>query len=290
MTAIPCRFVSAAGNRFALIDALDAPPPADPARLARALRDPAAWEGAGPPRPLDGLLLVRPPRTGDADCVLEIYNLDGGRPEACGNGLRCVARHVHERGRAGARVRVATDAGPRAVDVDQKGPEVVTRAWMGLPRLTAERVELRLGHGLAADAPGEPLAGVAVALGNPHCVVLVPDERPLPLAAWGTLLQRDPRFPRGVNLELVSLREPERLAARVFERGVGETGSCGTGACAAAFVADRLGLRSLPARVAMRGGELLVDRAPDGGLRLAGPVHDEGEGRLAAPSAVGAPR
>jgi len=272
----PCRFVSAAGNRFVLIDADAARLPEDPGAWARALRDPATWDGEPPPWASDGLLVVRAPRTPDHDGVMEIYNVDGSRPEACGNGLRCVARYLFDARRSETDVvRIATDAGPRRVRIEQRAGAVVATADMGMPVLAATGVELTLGAGRRLEA-------TVVSMGNPHCVVLVPDERAAPVDAWGHALQRDARFAGGTNLELVSLRESQCLSVRVWERGVGETRACGTGACAAALVIAERSLRSWPIPVRMPGGDLTVDENADATLSLSGIVLDEGAGAIAA--------
>jgi diaminopimelate epimerase len=209
-----------------------------------------------------------------------IHNADGSRPEACGNGLRCVARFAREHDLAASDlVRVETDAGPRRVQlVRQDGEPRHARAWLGLARVLVERERL--------DAGAQSVEATLVDVGNPHCVVFVADERAAPLERLGPLLERHPRFPAGTNVEFVA-RRGGRLVARVWERGVGETAACGSGACAAAVAAAALGLEQLPLEVELPGGRLLVDRDESGEVLLEGPclAHAEGEWTAGAASA-----
>jgi diaminopimelate epimerase len=273
--------LSAAGNAFALLDATRTAPPADPARLAGLLCADRKSElfaaalrgGLAPPqgRALDGLLLVQPPGAG-GDCRMVIYNADGSRPEACGNGLRCVARFAREHDLAeGDLVRVETDAGLRRVQLLRAGGEPrIARARMGIPRVVAARERLEVG--------GSAVEATLVEVANPHCVLFVEDERAAPVAELGAALEHHARFPARTNVEFVA-RRAGRLAVRVWERGVGETAACGTGACAAAVAATVVGLADLPVEVDLPGGRLTV-RWPEGlEVELEGPclAHAEGE-------------
>jgi len=273
--------LSAAGNCFAVLDATRTPPPDDAAALAIELCADTSSDlfaaalrgGLVPPpgRALDGLLLVLAPQ-GEADCRMVIHNADGSRPEACGNGLRCVARFAREQGLADAdTVRVETDAGLRRVElVRVDGEPRLARARMGRARLEA------IGAGLEVGA--ERVEATLVDMGNPHCVLFVEDERTAAVQRLGPALERHARFPARTNVEFVARRDG-RLAVRVWERGVGETAACGTGACAAAIAAARQGLERLPLEVDLPGGRLVVSLAPDGQVQLEGPClrHAEGE-------------
>ena len=275
----PLAWLAATGNRFAVLDAtggigatangtndaIGVPPPADPARLA------VAAARASTPR-ADGLLLVLPPRAG-GDVRMQVVNADGSAAEACGNGLRCVARLAVERGYAGPELVVETDAGPRRVVAElARGTVVAARAELGRARSVELGVRLALASGgITADL---------VDLGNPHCVLLVGDVDAEDLARLGPELERHPRFPRRTNVELAQVVPggagdpggPGRLRVRIWERGVGETGSCGTGAAAAALAALARGLVATPVEVVTRGGSLCVERAGDGVVWLSGTV------------------
>ncbi len=263
---------SGAGNRFVALDLFRHPAPERPADLARML---CAGPKAGglDPRP-DGLLLIAPPvRGGDAAMIL--YNADGSRAETCGNGLRCVAKLVADRGHVRSdRFVLEADAGLCPTFVERQDGRVVrARVAMGAPRtaLSAERLVL---------SDGSSVTAVLVDMGNPHCVLFVPDERTAPVATRGAELERHERFPRGTNVEFLALRA-EGAFLRVFERGVGETAACGSGACAAAAAAEWSQAASLPLTLHLPGGELTISRDANGGLELTGPAQVDGEGTLA---------
>lgn len=252
--------MAGAGNSFALWDARALGEPADAVALARELCE-RTWPGAQ--ATLDGLLVVSPGTEGAA-CRMTIYNADGSRPEACGNGLRCVARFAREQGfSAGDAFTVQTDAGLRAVAmVRERGAIVGVRASMGAPR------SIELGV-LLASSKGRQQATL-VDMGNPHAVLFVADERTAPVAELGRELERHPRFPNRTNVEFAALRDG-RVHLRVWERGVGETAACGTGACATAVAALREGRLQLPVDIELPGGTLRVDWDGAGEVLLTGP-------------------
>lgn len=258
--------VSGAENRFLLFDLRAVEPPEDPAALARRR---CAMPVRGGARP-DGCLLLHPDATGRA-VRLEIRNRDGSRPEACGNGLRAAALFVfEERGaRAGDSLVIATDAGPREV-------RLVAREGPGAARLAAElgAAEVFAPHPVPPLETGEGLLG-AVRLGNPHLVLAVEDERAVDVDRRGRELQRIPAFPGGVNVGFLARRGgAPRL--RVFERGVGETRACGTGAGAAAALLFARGEARAPLEVLLPGGALSVALGRRGELVLEGPARIEG--------------
>ena len=251
---------SGAGNLFVMVDGFDEGPIADPAGFAREL-----CAGAGPERP-DGLVLLLPSTRG-ADCAMQIYNRDGSRPEACGNGLRCAAKLAVERGRVERDAfTVETDSGIRKVRVIREGGRVsAARVEMGRARIVDREARIRVGR--------EDLSAALVDVGNPHCVLFVDDERNAPVESLGPALERHERFPAGTNVEFLA-RRSGTFHLRVWERGVGETLACGSGACAAAAVACDRGLARFPVRLELRGGTLAVDSDPSGILELSGPVRE----------------
>lgn len=216
---------------------------------------------------LDGLLEVRAPARG-GDVGMVIWNADGSRAEACGNGLRCVALFARERGLAAAdRLRVETDGGTRAVELLRRAGAVVgARANLGAARIVEREAEIPL-------AGGAPVRAVLVDVANPHCVVFVAQGELGRITALGPLLARHQRFSAGTNVELAAPGPGAgRFTARVFERGVGETAACGTGAAAIAVAAAETGRGTLPLAVALPGGILEVDRDRQGEVWLTGPV------------------
>jgi diaminopimelate epimerase len=294
---VKASILSAAGNAFCVIDTRRSTEPADPAALARAVcaavSHPlivAARAGGLPEldgRALDGLLLVGAAR-GTADCSMAVYNADGTRPEACGNGLRCVGRFAREHGLAPTElVRVETDAGVRSVRVPEGGAEpdpereLAVTASMGRPKVVARSEVLVLG-----DAEHTV---TVVDMGNPHCVLFVDEPSATDVARLGAALERHPRFPARTNVEFAALAGGT-LALRVWERGVGETAACGTGACAAAVAAVLEHGAVLPLEVALSGGRLRVHWDGRGEVQLEGPVRLHAEGALEFDEDTGALR
>jgi len=247
-------FYSAAGNRFAVLDAFEREP-ADPSGLAREL---CARHG------VDGLLLGAPPLAG-GDCRMLVYNRDGSRAEACGNGLRALARWAVESEHAGDALVIETDAGPRRVTCLRHGKEIVgARAELGVPRVVEREAVL--------EVDGRSLRATLVDMGNPHCVLFVPEVGRAEVAGIGSAVERHARFPRRTNVSFVEAGGG-RLLVRTWERGVGETAACGTGVGASAVAALEHGLARSPVEADTRGGRLQVDW--NGGasvLTLAGPV------------------
>ena len=212
----------------------------------------------------DGVLVVTP--LGGNRVRMEYWNADGSPAEMCGNGLRCVARLAHDRGWVDEDVfTVITAVGAREARV---GPQVTVQ--VGVPE--GEDVSLELA-GLVARP---------INLGNPHAVVFVDDPGGVSVGELGHLLGTDQRFPEGANIEFAAVRGPELLELRVWERGVGETLACGSGAAAAVAVAHRLGKVGKVTRVKLPGGELLVT-LDERGAWLTGPANYVFGGEWQAP-------
>jgi diaminopimelate epimerase len=262
---LPYTLYSGAGNRFVVLDLFVNPPPSRPAELARQV---CASNGSlsFTPRP-DGLLLARPGTRG-GQAAMELYNADGSRAETCGNGLRCLAKLVSDRRYVGGEEFVLeADAGLCPTRVERTAGVVTrVRVAMGAPREALTRERLTLKNGAQVEA-------VLVNMGNPHCVLLVDDERLAPVLELGAELERHARFPRGTNVEFLALRA-EGAFLRVFERGVGETAACGSGACAAAAAAQWLGKARLPLTLHLPGGQLEISADAQGGLYLFGPAQE----------------
>src|SRR5512145_1225824 len=224
-------------NDFIYVDAR-AGLPGDPAALAPRLCDRRRGIGA------DGLILLLPSER--ADCRMVIYNADGSRPEMCGNGIRGLAKFVHDRGLVRADpLRVETDAGVMTLTTTLRDGRVATvTVDMGTPVWEGRDIPV------AADGPvverplevdGRTWTVTCVSMGNPHCVVFVDGVADLPLETLGPRFEHHPFFPRRVNTEFVQVEDRRRLTMRVWERGAGETMACGTGACAVAVAAARTG-------------------------------------------------
>jgi diaminopimelate epimerase len=216
------------------------------------------------------LILEKPAKPNLADVFMRILNADGSEAGACGNGTRCVADLLmRESGRD--RLVIETSAGlldaERApggrVSVDM-GPAKLD--WRDIPLKEAcdtARVPLTLGP------LKEP---VAVNMGNPHAVFFVDDAAGIDLAALGPVLERHAMFPERANIEVAQLVGPDRVRLRVWERGVGITLACGSGACATAVAAARRGLTGRKSTIVLERGELEIEWLKDGHVLMTGPV------------------
>ncbi len=225
----------------------------------------------------DGLMVLGP-GSGGGDCTMTLFNADGGLAEMSGNGIRCLAWVAHHRGLGNAtRLVVDSGSGRREVDlvVDPETDTVIS-ATVDMGPVTFEPDEIPLaGSGpfdIEAEFHGTIYRGDAAGMGNPHLVLFVDDPEVARVEQHGSRLEHDARFPNRTNIEFVAPTpgEADALTVRTWERGVGETLSCGTGACAAAAVAHRRGLVGTRVKVHERGGDLTVDLGDS--IRLGGSV------------------
>ncbi len=197
----------------------------------------------------DQVLVVERPHGKEADFRYRIFNADGGEVEQCGNGARCFVKFVHARGLTGKReIRVETLGGTIVPRLEPDGEVSVD---MGRPAIAQPMLEeLSLG--------GETVQVAIVSMGNPHAVQVVADVAAAPVTTQGPRIERHPRFPDRVNAGYLQVLDRTSIALRVWERGAGETLSCGTGACAAAVCGIASGRLDSPVRVQTRGGALTI--------------------------------
>ncbi|MCG8360908.1 MAG: diaminopimelate epimerase, partial [Kiloniellales bacterium] len=250
------------GNDFVVIDARRAPFPLDDGR-ARRIADRRTGVGC------DQLLILEPPSNGSADVFMRIRNHEGGEVEACGNGTRCVAALVMAEAGRDALV-VETTAG--LLRAERAGPDRIA-VDMGRPGLNWDEVPIaRAMDTLHLDLTQGPLSDpVATSIGNPHATFFVEDAEAVDLAILGPKLEHDPLFPARANIGIAQLVGPDRLRLRVWERGVGITRACGTGACAV-LVAGVLEARlDRSALIHLPGGDLTIEW-PEADGDLGGPV------------------
>jgi len=259
--------MQATGNDFILIEAGEEE--RDWPELARAMCHRHFSVGA------DGLILLLPSKL--AELRMRMFNPDGSEAEACGNGLRCVARYALERGLAGARreFRVETLGGIRKVKAIEQGIQVD----MGIPRLKPEEIPIQVKEQLdiTIDYPvtvdGEKLLLTCLSVGNPHAVLFVRGEvAEFPLATIGPQIENHSIFPNRVNFEIANVLGRNKVRARVWERGAGETLSCGSGACAVAVAARLHGQIDSHVDIILPGGMLAVDWDGVGEVMLSGPA------------------
>lgn len=235
----------------------------------------------------DGVLVVRNASHGDADYFMAYYNADGSQAEMCGNGIRCFAKYLGDREMfAGDDVTVQTLAGDLKVEVtrDYDGTVAMATVDMGEPRLAPEDIPTTLPGTQVYECPIETEYGTfrvtAVSMGNPHAVIWVDDVDEAPVETLGPAVENHEVFPNKTNVEFAQLVDGELIRLRVWERGVGETMACGTGACAT-LVAAVLGARTeRGATIELPGGELFVRWDEDGHVYMTGPATEVFTGML----------
>jgi diaminopimelate epimerase len=271
MSGLPFIKMHGLGNDFVVIDARARPVAVSDAQ-ARAIADRKTGVGC------DQFIIIEPPANGVADAAMRIRNADGGEVEACGNASRCVARLLmQEKGTrritldtAAGRL-IAEDAGEGRIAVDM-GPARLD--WRDIP-LAREMDTLHL------DLSMGPLRDpVGVNVGNPHAVFFVPDAEAIDLATLGPQLEHHPLFPERANIEAATVLSRRRIRMRVWERGVGITRACGTGACATLVAAARRGLAERRAEVLLDGGRLEIEWLANDHVRMTGPVATSFAGTL----------
>jgi diaminopimelate epimerase len=220
----------------------------------------------------DGLLTLDAGRNG-GDASMTLQNADGGEAEMSGNGLRCLA-FVAAQEHAGDTLVVDTAAGGRVVALERDAGGGVVAADVDMGPVTFDPAAIGLtapsAQDLEATFHGVTYHGDAAGMGNPHLVLFVDDPDTARVTQHGPRLEHDERFPQRTNVEFVVVEARDRIRMRVWERGVGETLSCGTGACAAAAVAHRRGLVDDDVTVVVPGGELRVGIGDT--ITLGGPV------------------
>nr|WP_228370311.1 diaminopimelate epimerase [Methylococcus capsulatus] len=264
------------GNDFVVIDAIHQTVNLDEAALRR-LAD--RHYGIG----CDQILLVEPPASDEVDFRYRIFNADGGEVSQCGNGARCFARFVREKGLIDRdEIRVETAAG-RMVLWLEAGGEV--RVEMGVPRHAPAEVPLladRERSVYTVNVEGVDWQFGAVSVGNPHAVITVADVDEAPVARVGTVLERHELFPERANIGFMQVLDLHHARLRVYERGTGETLACGSGACAAAVVGILQGTLESPVRIDLPGGTLRIGWQGRGTpVYLSGPAVTVFEGRMA---------
>jgi len=211
----------------------------------------------------DGLILIKPSEV--ADFEMAMYNADGSRGEMCGNGIRCVAKYVYDRGLTDkTHISIETLAGIKYLELTvEKGQVSQVRVDMGEPELLAEKIPVISQQEKVIDVPitaGEKeYRMTCVSMGNPHCVVFMEDVEHLEIEKIGPLFENHELFPKRINTEFVKVIDRKTLQMRVWERGSGETLACGTGACATAVAAMLNGFCEDEVQIHLLGGDLTIE-------------------------------
>jgi len=228
----------------------------------------------------DQVLIVEAPTRPDVDFRYRIFNADGGEVEQCGNGARCFVKFVRDEGLTDKReIRVETAGG---IIVPVLGDDGRVTVDMGVPRFEPARIPFLADREATIhplDVDGRAVDITAVSMGNPHAVQVVADVERAPVTTQGPAIEHHPRFPERVNAGYMEVRDRANIRLRVWERGVGETLACGTGACAAVVAGIRRGLLAREVRVETRGGTLVIAWAgPGEPVTMTGPATTVFEG------------
>jgi len=236
----------------------------------------------------DGLILIKPREGFDGE--MDMYNADGSSSEMCGNGIRCVAKYVHDtyaRGRD--ELRLMTGAGERVAHIcsrDAAGNATAVQIDMGAPIFEGLKIPTTIDAPTVLrqtlQAGDRSFEFSSVSMGNPHCVIYVDDVANFPVHHYGPLIEHHPLFPRRVNVEFVQVISPDEAIQRTWERGSGETWACGTGASAVAAVGRTLGITGDRLTIHLTGGDLLLEYDGTGSVKMTGNAVEVFRGEIAA--------
>jgi diaminopimelate epimerase len=258
---VPFTKMHGAGNDFVVFDGIRNDLPSDLSKLARDIADRHFAVG------FDQMLVVRPSES--ADFCMDIYNADGSQVEMCANGIRAFFKYLRDAKHTDAdEIGVETLGG---IVRPQWAGEGLVKVDMGLPVLIPEKIPTTLAtgagpvlevpidipDGLWPDAPRE-LRASSASMGNPHCIIQVDDIDAIPLDRVGPALEHHVAFPNRVNVEFIEIVSRDRIRQRTWERGVGETLACGSGACAVAVVSMLRDIIDRNVAIELRGGELQI--------------------------------
>ncbi|MDF9408027.1 diaminopimelate epimerase [Pelotomaculum isophthalicicum JI] len=215
-----------------------------------------------------------------ADIKMRIFNSDGSEAEMCGNVIRCAAKYLFEHGIVRKnKIKVETLAGIMIPELIIENERVsMIRVDMGEPRLQRSEIPMEGPPGKVVNEPLEA-GGIiynvtAVSMGNPHCVIFVPDVEQIPLQTAGPLLEKHHLFPCKTNVEFVQVDNQDEVYMRVWERGAGETMACGTGACAAAVASAINGYTRRQLSVRLKAGVLFIEWAANNHIYMTGPAEE----------------
>lgn len=282
MTKLKFTKMHGLGNDFMVIDGINQ-------KFNPSTAPIAAWAQRHTGVGFDQLLLIEAPRQAEADFRYRIFNADGSEVEQCGNGARCFARFVYDKGLTSKKQIVVETAG--GVIVPRLNDDGLVTVDMGVPLLAPEQIPFAaideddarsISHQLVIG--NETVSVTCINMGNPHAVIVVEDIEQAPVHRLGAAIENHKQFPQRVNVGFMQIVAPRRIRLRVFERGVGETQACGTGACAAVVAGISLGLLGddEPVEVNLTGGQLLISwqQQPDAHVWMTGPTQSVFDGEI----------
>ncbi|MCA9218873.1 MAG: diaminopimelate epimerase [Planctomycetales bacterium] len=262
-----------AGNDYVYVDCFAHAAPAAPAAIAPAISHRRFGVGA------DGLILIRPSDV--ADARMQMFNADGSEAEMCGNGIRCVAKYVYDHGIARKdELKIETGRGVLSLHVEvSSGLARRIRVDMGEPILAAEQIPTRLSGDPVVHQPltvnGRTVEVTCVSMGNPHCVIFVPEASDELVLGLGPKIEHDAAFPARVNVEFIEVLSRTEVRQRTWERGSGETWACGTGASAVCVAGVLTGRTDRKILNHLLGGDLELEWCEaDNHVYMTGPAEE----------------
>ena len=233
----------------------------------------------------DGLILIE--KSEVADFKMTMFNSDGSQAEMCGNGIRCVAKFVYDKGMTDkTTLKIETLAGIKILELNVEDGKVKTvRVDMGEPILEAEKIPVisteKPVKNLILKAQDKEFRFTCVSMGNPHAITIVDDTESFDVKKYGEELEVNEAFPRRTNVEFVQIVDRSTIKMRVWERGAGETLACGTGACATAVACNLNGLTDRKVTIKLLGGDLKIEwNAENNHVYMTGPATTVFEGEL----------
>lgn len=249
---IPYRKMHGTGNRILIVDQqVENRPPPGVEKIRQWGND---QTGPG----FDQMMWIGPPGDKSSVASYRVFNADGSEVEQCGNGVRCVARYLVGLGNSRRELKLQSPAGPVTAHVFEDGDIAVS---MGSPDFEPSRIPF-VAAGTAGiytlSVDGETIDIGAVSMGNPHAVIEVDDVTRAPVSSLGPKLEHHSQFPEKCNVGFMHIRNRRAIDLRVYERGVGETAACGTGACAAVAIGRHRGMLDEEVRVHLPGGQVVV--------------------------------
>ena len=269
------------GNDYIYIDCTDGKKIKDIQNVTKKLSDRHFGIGA------DGIILIDKPDDEKADFKMKIYNSDGSEAEMCGNGIRCVAKFIHDKNLSSKdKLSIQTLAGIKKVKIleDSKGNCKESIVDMGEPLFQDKNIPYNVYEAFNKDLDiyidGKKMRFTVVSMGNPHAVTFVENLDEIQIEKIGPLVENNPIFPNRTNVEFVQINDKNNIKLRVWERGVGETFACGTGACAAVVASGINGYTDERVNVELPGGKLKIEWSKDNHIYMQGPAETVFEGSL----------
>lgn len=235
----------------------------------------------------DGLILIDKPDNDKSDFKMRVFNSDGSEAEMCGNGIRCAAKFIHDNGLyEDDKIAIQTLAGVKRVKLIEGTPGEYNEAIvdMGEPIFQDNNIPYNIyeafNKDLDLDVNGEKMRFTVVSMGNPHAITFVEDLDKIDIEKMGSAVENNPIFPNRTNVEFVQIIDKNNIKVRVWERGVGETFACGTGACAAMVASGLNGYTDESVTVGLKGGDLKVEWGKDNHIYMQGPATTVYEGKI----------